>query len=104
MALSYLLSLPINTQVYAPPDKAVTEFEMERTVVNGGEVYAPKASGFGSVILVLEGEGVATVGSESVAFHRGGLFFQSAGSEVTITGSEDGKLVYFRATKKGAIA
>lgn len=92
-----------NTQVYAPPDKAVTEFEMERTIVGAGDGYAPKPSTFGSVILVLEGEGVATVGGETVELKHGGLFFQSAGSEMVIAGPKEGQLVYFRATKKGTI-
>jgi glyoxylate utilization-related uncharacterized protein len=96
----------IYAQVYAPPHKAVTEFEMERTIVNAGESYAPKASSFGSVILVLDGEAVATTADgKAVSLKRGALFFQSAGTNMTIAGPAEGAaLVYFRATKKGAIA
>lgn len=102
---------PINrddmTVVYSPPDKNVTEFQLERTVIPAGRAYAPTPSNYGSVILVLDGSASVTFtasdGSNKVSkFTRGSTWFQPAGTQINVeTESED--IIYFRTTTKNGI-
>lgn len=105
-----------HSEIYAPPDPAVTEFQMERIVLKSDDgAYKLEASSYGSVILVLEGEGTgksegtsAKEGEEEAAkkskheneLRRGDIFFQPCGSELTIEAKSD--FIAFRASLKGA--
>uniref|UniRef100_A0A7S3UXW2 mannose-6-phosphate isomerase n=1 Tax=Aplanochytrium stocchinoi TaxID=215587 RepID=A0A7S3UXW2_9STRA len=92
------------TNVYAPPDPNVHEFELERTIVPKGESYIPKTSDYGCVILVLSGSAKAKCSDEDFEFRRGKTFFQAAGSQIEIEASATDDLMYFRTTTKGAIS
>ena len=95
------------TDVYAPPDPKVSEFELERTVVERNSVYRPLKSFYGSVILILNGSGTITFNSsdggiESLDVKRGNSFFQAAESDLKIETINE-ELTFFRTTTKGSI-
>ena len=86
-----------NTVVYAPPDPAVTEFEMERTVVQAGKKYQAGVSTYGSVIFILQGQGKAG----DMTLKRGDTFYLPAGKPLHVEATEE--IVYFRASTRGSI-
>lgn len=88
-----------NTVVYAPPDPAVTEFEMERTVVARGKSYHAGVSSYGSVVLVLQGKGKAA----DLDIKRGDTFYLPAGKPLHIEATSEEDVVYFRASTRGSI-
>jgi mannose-6-phosphate isomerase len=90
------------TVIYTPPDPAVTEFQLERTVYNNEtQAYHLTPSSFASIIICVEGRGEAKwdsgIGRSALA--RGAVFFQPAGSRISITGQN---IILFRVTKRGA--
>ncbi|GBG32720.1 Mannose-6-phosphate isomerase [Hondaea fermentalgiana] len=106
-----------HSEIYAPPDPAVTEFQMERVVLKPADgSYSLEPSSYGSVVLVLEGEGSAKGGATSASdaesdaatkkakhetdLKRGDIFFQPCGSSLSVEAKSD--LIVFRATLKGA--
>lgn len=92
------------TVVYAPPDDAVTEFQLERTTYNNEQdQYKLAVSSFASVLIVIEGRGEAKWdhGIGRTALARGAVFFQPAGTRLAVTGSN---LTLYRVTRRGAVA
>lgn len=90
------------TMVFSPPDAAVTEFHLERTVIADQHVpYTFTIGSYGSVCFVTEGTGEAKwdQGMSRQPLFRGAAFFLPAGARVSVTG----ELTVYRCTRKGSI-
>jgi mannose-6-phosphate isomerase len=90
-----------HTVTYVPPDPAVGEFQLERTMYNSEvNAYHLAPSSYASILICVEGRGEVKwdSGIGRAAFSRGAVFFQPAGSRISITGQN---VVLFRVTKRG---
>lgn len=88
-----------NTIIYAPPDKAVTEFQLEKTVLVDDRSYVMAPVPYASIVFVLDGRGEAKwdQGMNRCALFRGATFFQPAMTEISISGNN---LTLYRVTRK----
>lgn len=81
-------------RLYTPP---VPEFEVEAIELGAHQKYALKPRQGASLVLVVDGEGSASVGQEAVSVGRGRVYFQPAGEHVSFETSSSG-LKMFRAS------
>ena len=91
--------LDAHSRLYSPPDPAVSEFQMERTVLDNDKPYSVRVPAVGCILLVLSGEGLA---DGKTALKRGAVFFQPAGSKLMLKRTGPAPLVLFRASSKGS--